>query len=88
MSSIHEVGLESVVGGWVVRGGDDDSGDDDDYDEREWYVKAAHFEIDRTFDQLAFAPDSLADRWFNQAERPTAIPYADRPASQLFVVEK
>lgn len=78
---------------WLSWGGDEpglryveqDAAPVNDYDEREWYVKAAHFEIDRTFDQLAFAPDSLADRWFNQAERPTAIPYADRPASQLFV---
>ncbi len=49
---------------------------------RDWYLHTAHFEIDRTFDQLGLAPDSLADRWFWQQERPLEAPYPDRFASQ------
>jgi hypothetical protein len=78
---------------WLSWGGDEpglrfleqDAAPVNDYDERDWYLKATHFEIDRVFDQLAFAPDSLADRWFWQQEQPLKIPYSDRPASQTFV---
>ena len=77
---------------WLTWGGDEpglryveqDAAPVHGYADQEWYDHTAHFEIDRTFDQLAFAPDSLADRWFWQRERPTRIPYADRFASQEF----
>lgn len=36
------------------------------YAPRAWYRATAHFEVDRAFDPLALAPDSLADRWFWQ----------------------
>jgi hypothetical protein len=86
---------ESVYGrtdtywlGWGVEAGlrytEQDGAPIHDYEQRDWYVHTSHFEIDRTFDQLAFAPDSLADRWFWQQERPLKVPNADRFSSQTF----
>lgn len=52
---------------------------------REWYWTTAHFEIDRTFDQLGAAPDTLSDRWFWQQERPLKSLDPAGPSGQTFI---
>lgn len=55
------------------------------YPEREWYVHAAHHEIDRSFDQLGFATDPHLDRWFWQPPQDAlTATHPDKPSSQSF----
>ncbi len=62
-----------------------DAAPDRGYPEREWYLHAAHHEIDRSFDQLGFATDPHLDRWFWQPPQDALfVTHPDKPSSQTF----
>ena len=62
-----------------------DAAPDRGYPQREWYLHAAHHEIDRSFDQLGFATDLQMDRWFWQPPQDAlTATEPDTPSSQTF----
>ena len=77
---------------WLTWGGapgrryeERDASPDLGYPEREWYLHAAHHEIDRSFDQLGFATDLRMDRWFWQPPQDALFAtHPDKPSSQTF----
>ena len=77
---------------WLTWGGapgrryeERDVSPDRGYPEREWYLHAAHHEVDRSFDQLGFAADPHLDRWFWQPPQDAlTATHPDRPSSQSF----
>ncbi len=77
---------------WLTWGGapgrryeERDAAPDRGYPQREWYLHAAHHEIDRSFDQLGFATDLQMDRWFWQPPQDAlTATEPDTPSSQTF----
>lgn len=53
------------------------------YERRDWYLHTEHFEQDQAFAVLEEAPDSLADRWFWQNDRPLKATDPGTRASQI-----